>query len=68
MWPFEVLKNLAQAECNLAGNTTTERAKYIYRTQGIAGFYRGIIPGSQSVFLRNGAAMIVMQYANKKIT
>lgn len=64
IWPLEVLKNLAQAENKVAGSTTKERALYIYRTQGIMGFYRGILPGSQSVFLRNGAAMIVMQYAN----
>jgi hypothetical protein len=45
-----------------------ERARYIMRIDGIKGFYRGIIPGSQSVFLRNGAAMIGMQYAQKKLT
>ena len=68
IWPFEVLKNLAQAENTVAGNNTKERCKFIMRTQGPLGFYRGILPGSQSVFLRNGAAMIVMQYANKKMT
>ncbi len=35
---------------------------------GVLGLYRGIIPGSLSVFLRNGAAMIVMRLANRKIT
>jgi solute carrier family 25 carnitine/acylcarnitine transporter 20/29 len=35
---------------------------------GLLGLYRGIGPGSVSVFLRNGAAMIVMQFANRKIT
>ena len=34
---------------------------------GVLGLYRGIIPGSLSVFLRNGAAMIVMARVNKKI-
>lgn len=67
VWPLEVLKNLAQAENKLAGDTTAQRARYIMKNQGISGFYRGIVPGVQSVFLRNGAAMIVMQYANKKI-
>ena len=60
VWPFEVLKNLAQAENKIAGNTTAERTRFIMATQGVAGFYRGIVPGVQSVFLRNGAAMIVM--------
>ena len=67
MWPFEVLKNMAQADYTTAGKTNIERARYIMRTQGVLGFYRGILPGSSSVFLRNGTAMIVMQYANKKI-
>ena len=35
---------------------------------GVLGLYRGIVPGSLSVFLRNGAAMIVMQRANAAIT
>jgi len=46
IWPLEVLKNLAQAETPGVGNTTMERARFIMRTKGILGFYRGIIPGS----------------------
>jgi solute carrier family 25 carnitine/acylcarnitine transporter 20/29 len=46
MWPFELLKNMAQAEIKHAGSTSMERVKYIYRNQGMKGFYRGIIPGS----------------------
>lgn len=68
IWPLEVLKNITQAETKNVGNTNLERARYIMKTQGVKGFYRGIIPGSQSVFLRNGAAMIMMQYAQKKLT
>ena len=64
VWPFEYLKNLAQAENKDIGATTIERAKLIFKTQGIRGFYRGILPGSQSIFLRNGASMVIMMYAN----
>ena len=64
MWPFEYLKNLAQAENKIAGNTSMERVRYILKTSGPAGFYRGIVPGLQSIFLRNGSSMVVMQYAN----
>ena len=60
IWPLEVLKNLAQAETKTAGDSTAARCRYIMQTQGITGFYRGIVPGVQSVFLRNGSAMIVM--------
>ena len=65
IWPFEVLKNLRQAENKLAGETYIENIRFILKTQGLRGFYRGIIPGSQSVFFRNGAAMVVMQNVNK---
>ena len=63
IWPLEVIKNMQQAEQQGVGNTTLERARYVWRTQGIRGFWRGFIPGGQSVFFRNGAAMIVMQKA-----
>jgi len=63
IWPFEVLKNMAQAETKDCGNTSMERVRYILRTRGPLGFYRGIIPGSQSVFFRNGAGFIIMQFA-----
>jgi len=64
IWPFEVLKNLAQAGTTNVGTSTIERAGYLFRTYGIKGFYRGIIPGSQSVFLRNGMSFIVLDFAN----
>ena len=37
-----------------------ERVRYILKTSGPLGFYRGILPGSMSVFMRNGAGFIVM--------
>ena len=68
IWPLEVIKNITQAETKGVGNTNLERARHIYKTQGVSGFFRGFIPGGQSVFLRNGMAMIVMQKANKFCT
>ena len=60
VWPFENLKNQAQAGKNWLAHA---------RATGFLGLYRGILPGSMSVFLRNGAAMIVMQKkANRLIT
>mmetsp|Transcript_13386 Transcript_13386/g.39837 ORF Transcript_13386/g.39837 Transcript_13386/m.39837 type:complete len:276 (+) Transcript_13386:240-1067(+) len=63
VWPFEMLKNQAQA--GLPGSMM-ERVRAT--PGGFLGLYRGIVPGSLSVFLRNGAAMIVMQKANRLIT
>jgi len=68
VWPLEVLKNLEQAETRGMGKGTLARAKYVFKTQGLQGFWRGYIPGSQSLFFRNGAAMIVMQKAQKQLT
>lgn len=60
VWPFEVLRNITQANVKSMGTTTTERARFVYARYGVLGFYRGIWPGSQSVFLRNGTSMICM--------
>ena len=61
VWPFETLKNQVQA--GLGGSV----ADKVRAMGGLAGLYRGILPGSLSVFLRNGAAMLVMGVTNKKL-
>eukprot|EP00929_Paragymnodinium_shiwhaense_P005344 TRINITY_DN107174_c0_g1_i1.p1 TRINITY_DN107174_c0_g1~~TRINITY_DN107174_c0_g1_i1.p1 ORF type:complete len:311 (+),score=37.89 TRINITY_DN107174_c0_g1_i1:104-934(+) len=61
VWPFETLKNQTQAGI---GGSTMDKVRKL----GFSGLYRGIIPGSMSVFFRNGAAMLVMQFVNRKIT
>ena len=35
---------------------------------GVFGLYRGIVPGSIRSFLANGCAMIVMSFAQRKVT
>ena len=68
IWPFEVMKNLTQAETTGVGNSNLQRAQYVIKTYGIKGFYRGILPGSMSVFMRNGASYIVLLKAHQFIT
>ena len=68
VWPFENLKNQLQAETAGVGNTWIERFKWMFRTHGIAGIYRGITPGVICVSTRNGAAMVSMQYCNRKLS
>lgn len=63
VWPFETLKNQTQA-----GMPGTMMDKIRNMPGGFMGLYRGILPGSLSVFTRNGAAMIVMSQANRMIT
>ena len=60
IWPFEVMKNISQAETPGSGKTTADCAKYVMQKYGHAGFMRGFVPGAMSVFFRNGAAFIVM--------
>ena len=61
VWPFETLKNLAQAG---HGGSLADKVRAL---GGPLGLYRGILPGSLSVFLRNGAAMLVMDVANRQL-
>jgi hypothetical protein len=68
IWPFETLKNQVQAGTKNIGEGWISRWKYMIKTHGITGPYRGILPGTISVFMRNGAAMIVMQKAHQLLT
>mmetsp|Transcript_43756 Transcript_43756/g.31896 ORF Transcript_43756/g.31896 Transcript_43756/m.31896 type:complete len:132 (+) Transcript_43756:452-847(+) len=68
IWPFEFLKNQIQSENAQFEGSITERFKNIIRTHGPLGIYRGLLAGSLSIFIRNGCAMIVMQWAQKKLT
>ena len=61
VWPFETLKNQVQAG---QGGSVADKVR---RLGGLRGLYRGILPGSLSVFLRNGAAMIVMAHVGRKM-
>lgn len=46
-----------------------ERARYMMHAHGgVAGLYRGIIPGTLRAFIANGTSMIVMQWAQKKVS
>ena len=43
------------------------RLAYVDRG-GVTGLYRGIVPGSIRSFLANGCAMVVMSFAQRKVT
>lgn len=73
VWPLEVMKNQVQANTNLErlreNASFIERAKFLMETHGgIRGLYRGIVPGTIRSFMSNGASMVVMLWANRKIT
>ena len=47
----------------------TQRFRFIINERGgYLGLYRGLGPGLFRSFVANGCAMVVMQYAQKKVT
>lgn len=68
IWPLETIKNQVQAGLVIDGTDKPTLAQRIRYLGGPIGLYRGILPGSISVLLRNGTAAVVMGYANRKIT
>jgi solute carrier family 25 carnitine/acylcarnitine transporter 20/29 len=68
IWPLETLKNQVQAGTMIEGTTKPTLSQRIAYLGGPLGLYRGIMPGSISVFLRNGAASVIMAFAQRKIT
>ena len=46
-----------------------QRIRFILNERGgLIGLYRGLGPGTCRSFLANGSAMVVMQYAQRKVT
>ena len=79
VWPAEVLKNQVQGGTSLTlvrngvsvevkNPTTMERVSYMLKEHGVKGLYRGIWPGTVRSMLSNGFAMIVMRWANRKVS
>ena len=68
IWPLETLKNQVQAGTEVPGvGAHATLRQRVAAAGGLRGLYRGILPGSISVFLRNGTAAIVMGAANQYI-
>lgn len=63
-------------KCQIQGGYMSEknmslfqRLKYVMsHNGGFLALYRGIMPGSIRSFIGNGTAMVVMQYAQKKVS
>lgn len=70
VWPLELLKCQVQAGyLNEKHMTILQRIQFIVKERGgVLALYRGIAPGTIRSFLANGAAMVVMSQAQKKVT
>ena len=60
IWPFDVIKSQIQAGTEGTGKTWMDHSRYMLKEYGVRGLYRGILPGSLSVFTRNGASFVMM--------
>ena len=67
IWPLETLKNQIQAGMVIDGTSKPTLRQRIQFLGGPLGLYRGILPGSMSVFLRNGTAAVVMGFSQRKV-
>lgn len=71
IWPLEIVKNQIQSQSydRTKKMKTYDIIKQRILENGILnGLYRGSLPGLLSVFIRNGAAMIVMVKSQAKLT
>lgn len=55
-WPLETLKSLRQSGSD--GRSALESLRYILKTRGVSGLYRGIGPGIARSVIGNGAAVL----------
>jgi solute carrier family 25 carnitine/acylcarnitine transporter 20/29 len=67
VWPFEIAKNIIQSTHSKESSYQTIRQQ-IHEHGFRKGLYKGSLPGLSSVFIRNGASMIVMIHAQKMLT
>jgi solute carrier family 25 carnitine/acylcarnitine transporter 20/29 len=66
-WPFEVAKNIIQS--SHSKTSIYQIIKKQVNDHGLReGLYKGSLPGLSSVFIRNGASMIIMIHAQKLLT
>ena len=67
IWPLEFIKSQVQGhygpETSIVG-----RMRLVMKERGFFGLYRGLAPGIIRSFIANGASMLVMHYAQRKVT
>jgi len=69
VWPLEYMKAQVQGNYGDKKMSTLERMRHVMRERGgFFGLYRGIGPGTARSFLANGTAMVVMSWAQTKVS
>jgi len=68
VWPLEYMKSQVQGAYG-EKMSTLERMRLVVKERGgFLGLYRGILPGTIRSFMSNGTSMIVMVYAQRKVS
>ena len=71
IWPVEIAKNQIQSMKSNEVGSKSIRTIIIQRVKKngvVNGLYRGCVPGILSVFIRNGASILVMLKGQKLLT
>ncbi|KAL5475463.1 hypothetical protein EMCRGX_G025282 [Ephydatia muelleri] len=67
IWPLEFMKSQVQGHYG-PETSLLSRMRTVMVERGFFGLYRGLAPGIIRSFIANGASMIVMHYAQRKVT
>lgn len=68
VWPFEYMKSQVQSGYGEKKVSVLRRMAAISREKGFFSLYRGILPGTIRSFTANGTSMVVMTYAQRKVS
>lgn len=68
VWPFEYMKSQVQSGYGGKQIPVYKRMAAIIREKGFFSLYRGIMPGTIRSFLANGTSMVVMSFAQRKVS
>lgn len=68
VWPLEYMKSQVQSGYGKEMSLWRRMRTVMVQRGGFFGLYRGIVPGTIRSFTANGTSMIVMAYAQKKVS
>ena len=68
VWPFEYMKSQIQGGYGGKESTLKRMRKIVSERGGFFALYRGLAPGTIRSFIANGTSMVVMTYAQRKVT
>ncbi|PAA57077.1 hypothetical protein BOX15_Mlig026512g1 [Macrostomum lignano] len=68
VWPLEYMKSQVQGQYGQPMPILARLRLTIQQRGGFFGLYRGLLPGTIRSFLANGTSMVVMQFAQRKVS